>query len=304
MTFQQGPVEGAKLRCISLGAGVQSTTLALMAAAGEIGPMPDCAIFADTQWESESTYQHLAKLCGCGLITRVADDGTKRAGVEVGRYLTGGALPFPTYIVTAGDIRAGILTKQNATGGRFASVPWYVKTETARGAGLGRRQCTKEYKLEPITKEQRRLLGAKPRARIPVGSVEVWVGISLDETVRMKPAWNRWQVNRWPLIELRMRRADCEAWLARAGWVAPRSACVGCPMHNNSEWRRIRDEAPAEWQDAVMIDNVIRMPMRAMKGEQFAHRDMVPLEEVDLSTAEDHGQGNLFLNECEGMCNT
>jgi hypothetical protein len=38
------------LRIISLGAGVQSTTLALMAAAGEIGPMPDCAIVADTGW--------------------------------------------------------------------------------------------------------------------------------------------------------------------------------------------------------------------------------------------------------------
>jgi len=31
---------------ISLGAGVQSSTMALMAAAGEITPMPDCAIFA------------------------------------------------------------------------------------------------------------------------------------------------------------------------------------------------------------------------------------------------------------------
>src|SRR5262245_57869705 len=31
-----------KLRVISLGAGVQSTTMALLAAHGEIGPMPDC----------------------------------------------------------------------------------------------------------------------------------------------------------------------------------------------------------------------------------------------------------------------
>ena len=30
-----------RLRVLSLGAGVQSTTLALMAAHGEIGPMPD-----------------------------------------------------------------------------------------------------------------------------------------------------------------------------------------------------------------------------------------------------------------------
>jgi hypothetical protein len=39
------------IRIISLGAGVQSTTMALMAAHGEINPLPDCAIFADTQWE-------------------------------------------------------------------------------------------------------------------------------------------------------------------------------------------------------------------------------------------------------------
>jgi hypothetical protein len=41
---------------LSLGAGVQSTTLALMAAHGEVGPMPDCAIFADTCWEPKAVY--------------------------------------------------------------------------------------------------------------------------------------------------------------------------------------------------------------------------------------------------------
>ncbi len=48
-------VPGAEpLRIISLGAGVQSTTLALMATRGEIGPMPSCAIFADTGDEPET----------------------------------------------------------------------------------------------------------------------------------------------------------------------------------------------------------------------------------------------------------
>src|SRR3546814_4416912 len=32
---------------------VQSTKLALMAAHGEVGPMPDCAIFADSGWEQQ-----------------------------------------------------------------------------------------------------------------------------------------------------------------------------------------------------------------------------------------------------------
>jgi hypothetical protein len=42
------------LRVISLGAGVQSTTMALMATHGEITLMPDCAIFADTHAEPKA----------------------------------------------------------------------------------------------------------------------------------------------------------------------------------------------------------------------------------------------------------
>lgn len=44
---------------ISLGTGVQSSTMALMANYGKIEPMPDCAIFADTQAEPEDVYQWL-----------------------------------------------------------------------------------------------------------------------------------------------------------------------------------------------------------------------------------------------------
>ena len=53
------PLEKPTLRILSLGAGVQSTVLALMAAKGEIGPMPDCAIFADTMYEPIGVYEHL-----------------------------------------------------------------------------------------------------------------------------------------------------------------------------------------------------------------------------------------------------
>jgi len=48
-----------KWNVLSLGAGVQSSTLALMAAKGEVTPMPDFAIFADTQSEPESVYKWL-----------------------------------------------------------------------------------------------------------------------------------------------------------------------------------------------------------------------------------------------------
>ena len=46
------------LRILSLGAGVQSSTLALMIEHGEVEPI-DFAIFCDTMHETDDTYRHL-----------------------------------------------------------------------------------------------------------------------------------------------------------------------------------------------------------------------------------------------------
>ena len=39
------------LTVISLGGGVQSSVMALMASQGAFDAIPDCTIFADTHWE-------------------------------------------------------------------------------------------------------------------------------------------------------------------------------------------------------------------------------------------------------------
>lgn len=60
-----------KLRILSLGAGVQSSTLMLMAEKGEIEPF-SCAIFADTGWESKGTYlwlEYLRSICRTPILT-------------------------------------------------------------------------------------------------------------------------------------------------------------------------------------------------------------------------------------------
>lgn len=271
-----GPLEGARLRVLSLGAGVQSTTLALMAAHREIGPMPDAAIFADTQWESPAVYEHLDWLA------------------------SGNVLPFPVIRVTAGSLRDAIVGKATGGEGRFAAVPFY----TADG-GMGRRQCTREYKIDPIRKQVRAMLGLKPRQRGPRRPVvEQWIGISTDEIVRMKPAREAWAANRWPLVEANMSRADCLGWLRRHDYpIPPKSSCIGCPYHSDSYWRALRDRQPAAWDDAVTVDRLIRAkgPLRGMKQVQFMHRARKPLDQVDLTTAEDHGQLS-FWGECEGLC--
>lgn len=130
------------------------------------------------------------------------------------------------------------------------------------------------------------------------GATEVWVGISTDEAIRMKPSRVQYIVNRWPLIEKRMNRNDCHKWLERFGWSAPKSSCIGCPFHSNDQWRALTKE---EFADAVEVDNAIRF-QSGIKGQQFMHRSMIPLAEVDLRTHAEIGQPDLFLNDCEGMC--
>lgn len=264
--------DSPKLRVISLGAGVQSTTMALMAAAGEIGPMPDCAIFADTGWEPKSVYDHLDKLAK--------------------------ALPFPVYIVQHGNLRSDLLASSNSTGQRFAAVPWFTEN-----GGMGRRQCTAEYKLLPIRRKLRELLGYAPRKRIPRGSVEVWIGISTDEIQRMKDARDIWQINRFPLIDANVSRRDCISWMAKTGWEAPKSACIGCPYHSNAMWRDMKDNDPDSWADAVEMDKAIRHSGTNMRFAQFMHRSLKPLDQVDLSTPAEKGQVEFgFVQECDGMC--
>lgn len=268
---------------ISLGAGVQSSTMALMAAHGLIKPMPVCAVFADTQWEPRAVYSWLNWLEG--------------------------QLPFPVHRVTRGNIRAANvnarLRGKKEVGQRWASLPYFVQVKGQREAGRVMRQCTSEYKIAPIERYlKRELLGLRPRQRAPKTPVLVqWRGITTDEAQRMKDSRARWTLVRYPLaMEHNMSRADCLAWMARHGYPRPpRSACIGCPFHSNHEWRNLRDNSPAEWEDACDFDRRIRKA-GGMRGDAFLHRSLKPLSEVDLSTDLDRGQLGLWGEECEGMC--
>ena len=270
------------LRVLNLGAGVQSSTVLLMAVEGEL-PKPDLAIFADTGWEPAAVYEWLAELEGLA----------SEAGITVER-------------VSAGDIRADVIGVLGV--GKVGSVgqpPFYVrgKLDTGKEGRLWRK-CTRDYKIDPIRQRIRELLGASKGQRVSAGAwVEQWYGISLDEVGRVRDPRDPWAVNYYPLIEKRMTRAGCLAWMEAHGYARPpRSACIGCPFHNDGEWRRMRDEDPEAWEDAVDFDRQIRTGIPGVAGRAYLHRSTVPLDEVDLATPEDRGQVNLFNSECEGMC--
>ena len=254
---------------LSLGAGVQSSALLLMACAGEL-PKPDHCIFADTQWEPAAVYRQLNYL----------REQAEKAGIAF-------------HVVTAGDIREefrlGSLG-QSETG--FVSPPLFIRENGT--VSMLQRQCTKDYKITPVRHKLRELQSDKKEP------VELWIGISMDEIQRMKSANVKWITHRWPLIERRMRRSECLKWLKDNGHPEPpKSACIGCPFHSNAVWRDMKKNDPESWAQAVEADKAVRNGWRKLTGQAFIHSSGVPLDEVVL---EYKGQLDLWPNECEGMC--
>ena len=197
-----------------------------------------------------------------------------------------------------GNIQDDILKALAPGGNQFASAPFYTLNDKGK-KGMGRRQCTREYKITPIAKKIRELCGLKPRQRFPKTEfIEVWVGISTDEIMRMKPSRFWWQKNVWPLIDKKMSRQDCLKWYEGKGFKVPvKSACIGCPFHDDNFWIDMRDNRPKEFASAVEFDK--KMRMHNPKVKNFVHRQCVPLDEVKFKN--DDGP-DLFNQECEGLC--
>lgn len=173
-------------------------------------------------------------------------------------------------IVTAG--RLGDTVKST-----YLPIPLY------RDGGMGRRQCTYQFKLRPI-RHFLRTLDAK--------QVDLAVCISMDEIERAKDSNVKWCRNVFPLLDLGWTRQGCLDYLAeRWPHPVPRSACVYCPLKSNREWLDMRENHPEDWAAAVAFD-------REARPFGYVHRQERPLDEVILRP-EDSGQMAL---ECEGMC--
>ena len=271
--MSHGRKTGTMLNIISLGAGVQSSTMALMAAHGEITPMPDGAIFADTGWEPQVVYEWLA-----WIETKLPFEviHVRRPGLDLGEY----SIDIANNEVPRGSIP-----------------PWYLD----KPDGMLPIQCSKEFKTRPVQNKIREILGLRPGQCGPKSiKVRQWIGISLDEAHRMKPCELKYIQNYWPLIEMRMNRGDCLGWMEAKGYPQPpKSSCIFCPFKGDQQWASMRNYAPNDWAKAVKFDAQIRPGYHGMIGMAYVHKQRVPLDQVMFRH---DGQLDMFGNECEGMC--
>lgn len=249
-------------------------------------PKPDVAIFADTGHEPRFGRVHNPQ------------DGT---WIEGGIYgwldWLAPRLLFPLHRVATGDLAAdSIRTKRSGKSGKVYSrnlIPAFVLKDDGKKGILGRK-CTADYKIAPIQRRVREMLGPRltawrrvhraalkemaayeralkaakrDKTPLPTFPREAWdkmqndalvvmqIGISTDEAQRMKPSRMPYIRSVWPLIDLNMSRSACIQWMTDRGFpVAPRSACTFCPFHGDEEWIRLRDESPADFAAAVQFE--------------------------------------------------
>lgn len=258
------------LRILSLGAGVQSSCLALMASRSVIDF--DYAIFADTQAEPESVYDYLEYLIG--------------------------KMTFPLIKVTRGDLLAESMRYRISKNGipyLHTNIPAFTLHDSTGKRGMLNRQCTVYSKVTPVKQAIQKL---RERGQ----QVEMSLGISTDEATRMKDSRVKYIVNRYPLIELGMSRNDCIEWLRSNEYrEPPKSACFMCPFHSDSEWRRLRDHEPEAFERAVAFEKKYQIAFKKIsriESTPYLHKSRVPLDEVYFFD----DQFDLFENDCTGHC--
>ena len=275
------------LRVISLGGGVQSTVMTLLAEEGAFDK-PDCAIFADTKWEPKQVYENVAWLKE--------------------------QVSFPVYVTSFRDrsLFDDVWNGKGQYDHDFVTIPVYIgggKGEKRQGMSM--RQCTKGYKITPVKNKIRELLGLKPRKHYPKGTqVEIMMGLSLDEIQRVKPSQFNWATNRYPLIDdLEMTRDDCKEWFKERypDRELVKSACIGCPYRSSKNWVNVYENDPEGFARTVELDDRLRsddhIASKLFKRPIYLHGRSLPLREaIELDIMEIEEKGDAFDEECEGYC--
>jgi hypothetical protein len=247
-----------------MGWGVQSTTLAFMSALGEL-PKLDYVIHSDTTWEREETYKY-------------AEEYTpflEQHGIKI--------------ITTSDPKTAQAILNPERKHSLYTPVFTQKEGASYKGDRLGklRRTCTDNWKIQPLKLKLREILaelGLKPTD----GVIQMWLGISKDEWHRAKNSEVKYIENEFPLLDKKMSRNDCVAWLKAKGFKVPKKfSCSICVFHSEKVWDEMKRENGKDWETAVWFDNEIRdlRPGYVL----FLHKSGKPLEQA-VNIPEDQGQ--------------
>ena len=265
------------MKILSFGAGMQSTALALMAcenAMNDPAPYPmvpvyDAVIFCDLGLEP--------------LWVHAQMEFTRKACEEAGIFFK--VLDTPLYQDFV----------ENFGERRTISIPWWTLRKDGHKSKMPR-YCTLDYKVETISKYVRwELLGYRKGQRLRLEDVkahEMHMGFSFEEKHRCKENPNRMFVNKYPLVDMQLVRADNYRYiLEHWGLDTKASACAFCPFHRNYFFQYIRDHEPSTYGAVLDVDHLLRdkNPKPPMDSDLFISRSrkrLMDLTDEDCNDAE------------------
>lgn len=178
---------------------------------------------------------------------------------------------------------------------RTISIPWWTIKEDGHKSKMPR-NCTIDYKVELISKYVRwELLGYKKGQRLreeDKKAHEMHMGFSAEESRRCKESPNPMFVNKFPLVEMGLTRADNFAYIKDVwGLETKASACSFCPFHKNYFFKFLRENEPEQYAQVVGVDELLRdkNPKPPMDSDLFISRSrkrLMDLTDEDCNDAE------------------
>lgn len=243
----------SKLKILSIGWGVQSWTLAAMAALGEV-EKPDYILHADTTWEHQHTYEFAEKW-----TPWLEEHGMK--------------------VITCCDERAAKIMLDQSNG--QTHVPLHtVELNNPKGRGMLNRSCTQRWKIAPQKRVMGELLekhGLKKTTKV----IKQMIGISTDEWTRMKTSDVKYVDMVFPLVDMRISRQDCIDWLMKNKLDVPKkSSCVFCPYHSLYAWWKLKEAGGKDWEVACKVDKALRDKRLKHGYKSYLNTQCKPLDEM------------------------
>lgn len=244
------------MKILSCGAGMQSTALALMSCENKRDgikhkevPIYDAILFCDLGHEPEWVYRQVEFI--------------KYQCEKVG---------IPFYILETHLYQDYI---DNFGKKRVVSIPFWTVDENGK-KGKMMRNCTLDYKINVMAKFVRmNLLGYKKGQRTKQEDLkahEMHLGFSFEESRRCKDNPHKMFVNKFPLVEMGLTRANnyrytLEVW----GLETKASACNICPFHSNYFFNYLKDNYEKDYQDVVKFDELLeeQQPNTKIKSKLY-----------------------------------
>jgi len=157
----------------------------------------------------------------------------------------------------------------------FTPVPWHGRRERF----MLKRQCTREYKVQPL---QRYLYDRYPGER-----VGLMLGISVDEYHRMRDSSAARIDHVYPLVDRRLTRWQCREIVERAGLAVPwKSSCWFCPFRSVvSQWALVQRYPDLAGMACVLEDRINAERRGRGKDEIVVLRTDVMAEQEDFCEA-------------------